>query len=186
MNYKSFFVTLAASVVSAVIAAVGTVLWLGVHCNVRVAEVGPGFVAYGCTNAVGVTADANNGTRLEILKRDDDLAFTSDGRLGFNDKKPDQSLKPAGKSVDAKGLYYKDATLHTLDYVRGNGADYTIPLLACPYVSSDWVASGGFYNCDDLATIPDAHLVYLHVSASGLILGIDNNPDCSGVKRYIQ
>jgi hypothetical protein len=124
--------------------------------------------------------------KLEVNVRNDDLAFTSDGRLGFNDKKFESSTKLNGQPTDAQGLYYKDTTLHTLDYVRCQGSDYTIPLLACPYVSTDWVQSGGFYNCDDLTTVPDVHLVYLHVSASGLIIGIDDQPDCSKVTRCIK
>ena len=208
MNYKSFFVTLAASVVSAVIAAVGTVWWLGVHCNVRVAEVGPGFVAYGCTNAVSDAANANNGTRLEILKRDDDLAFTSDGRLGFNDKACDNHTL---------GVKNDGTTLRVTSFSRGRGKDYTIPIMVMPAydvnvtgtnetIWNDIKISGtspcgnktgqvfhrfkGFgatdgsgkeWYLDDYRHLMG--IMYLHVSASGIILGIDYTPDCSGCCR---
>ena len=198
MNYKSFFVTLAASVVSAVIAAVGTVLWLGAHCNMTVAEVGPGFVAYGCTNAVGDVASANNGTRLEILKRDDDLAFTSDGRLGFNDKATTDHVLGAKPANDNAQL---DGTLTA--FARGQGKDYTIPLWVMPAAVEDTnvftsnpvsakqpCGSGAprylytFKTGIEFIDIANSvSIMYLHVSASGVILGIDFAPDCSDCCR---
>ena len=165
---------------------------------------------YKATDANDTLTEGDLG-KLEVNVRDDDLAFTSDGRLGFND------AEPTGSDNHTLGVANDGTTLRVKSFSRGRGKDYTIPIMVMPAYDVNvtgtnetiwndaqidgtspcgnktkqvfhrfktFGATDGYGNewyLDDYRHLMG--IMYLHVSASGIILGIDYTPDCSGCCR---
>ena len=134
--------------------------------------------------------------KLELLTRSDDFAFTKDGRLGFNDAKTDKQT--AGAAADGKFTEFTRG--NTAEYVIPIMVPLTgfNGMLATPSDSFTRLTSfcecddGGSKCCTDRTTSPGCYVddtyvcstntldtqrnniavVYLHVSKSGVILGI--------------
>ncbi len=177
----------------------------------------PDKTKHGHTDSTGNDAPTTGDIgKLEILKRDDDLAFTSDGHLGFNDAVPIGNKSGVTgydgeehiSGITTTGYVGTEPKL-TLRFYRGSGYDYTIPLVViappnlaldcnADYFKSKPTTSGHPGGCGstgggefirfkegaDFESVAGMlGIMYLHVSASGVILGIDYTSDCSACCR---